>query len=55
MSIVAKVEFTDYETSVTQALDLIKAADKLPRQGASPLGQTGLVIIKPNLTNAGFY
>ncbi len=44
MSIVAKVKFTDYQTSVAKALDLIKAADNLP--------QTGLVIIKPNLTNA---
>ena len=44
MSVVAKVEFTDYEASVTKALDLIEAAGKLP--------QTGLVIIKPNLTNA---
>ncbi len=44
MSIVAKVKFTDYETSVSKALDLIESADKLP--------QTGLIIIKPNLTNA---
>jgi uncharacterized protein (DUF362 family) len=44
MSVVAKVKFIDYETSVAKALDLIKAAPKLP--------QTGLVIIKPNLTNA---
>ncbi len=44
MSVVAKVKFADYETSVAKALNLIKAAGKLP--------QTGLVIIKPNLTNA---
>jgi uncharacterized protein (DUF362 family) len=44
MSQVAKVEFVDYEASVAKALDLIEAEDKLP--------QTGLIIIKPNLTNA---
>ena len=44
MSAVAKVKFIDYETSVPRALDLIKASEKLP--------QTGLIIIKPNLTNA---
>jgi uncharacterized protein (DUF362 family) len=44
MSIVSKVKFTDYETSVAKALNLVKAAVKLP--------QTGLIIIKPNLTNA---
>ena len=44
MSVVARVKFTDYETSVTKALGLIEAAGGLP--------QTGLVIIKPNLTNA---
>ncbi len=44
MSVVAKVKFTDYEASVTKALDLIEATGKLP--------QTGLIIIKPNLTNA---
>ncbi len=44
MSVVAKVKFTDYEASVAKALDLIEAADKLP--------QAGLIIIKPNLTNA---
>ena len=44
MSKVAKVRFSDYQSSITRALDLIGAADKLPRQG--------LVIIKPNLTNA---
>ncbi len=43
MSVVAKIKFIDYETSVSKALDLIKAAGKLP--------QTGLIIIKPNLTN----
>ncbi len=44
MSQVAKVEFADYGASVAKALDLIGAADKL--------SQTGLIIIKPNLTNA---
>ena len=44
MSVVAKIKFIDYKTSVSKALDLIKVAGKLP--------QTGLVIIKPNLTNA---
>jgi len=44
MSTVAKIKFTDYPTSVTKALDLIEAADKLP--------QAGLIIIKPNLTNS---
>ena len=44
MSVVAKVKFINYETSVVKALDLIKEAGKLPL--------TGLVIIKPNLTNA---
>jgi uncharacterized protein (DUF362 family) len=44
MSIVAKVKFTDYQTSIAEALDLIKSAGKLP--------QSGLIIIKPNLTNA---
>ena len=43
MSTVSKVEFTGYEASVGQALDLIDAAGSLP--------QTGLIIIKPNLTN----
>ena len=44
MSDVAKVAFTDYDASITKALDLIGAADRLPA--------SGLVIIKPNLTNA---
>lgn len=44
MGVVAKVKFTDYGKSVAKALDLIEAANKLP--------QTGLIIIKPNLTNA---
>ena len=44
MSDVAKVGFTDYDGSVARALDLIGAGEGLPA--------TGLVIIKPNLTNA---
>ncbi|MHC4396679.1 MAG: DUF362 domain-containing protein [Planctomycetota bacterium] len=44
MSKVAKVKFIDYRESVGRALDLIGAADKLPADG--------LIIIKPNLTNA---
>jgi len=44
MSVVAKVKFSDYEASVAKALDLIEAGGKLP--------QKGLIIIKPNLTNA---
>ena len=44
MSEVAKVKFTDYEGSVAKALDAIGAAARLPREG--------LIIIKPNLTNA---
>lgn len=44
MSKVAKVKFIDYQTSVTKSLDLIGASSKLP--------EAGLVIIKPNLTNA---
>lgn len=44
MSLVAKVKFTDYETSVAKVLDLTKTENKLSR--------TGLIIIKPNLTNA---
>ena len=43
MSKVAKVKFTDYRSSITAALDMISAADHLPR--------SGLIIIKPNLTN----
>jgi len=41
---VAKVRFSQYQSSTIQALDLIQAADKLPDQG--------LIILKPNLTNA---
>jgi len=44
MSRVAKVGFTDYQRSIAKALDLIGAADRLPRDG--------LIIIKPNLTNS---
>jgi len=43
MSIVAKVDFSDYETSVHKALDLVGAAQRLPHDG--------LILIKPNLTN----
>ena len=43
MSVVAKVRFTDYETSIACALEAIDAADLLPGDG--------LVIIKPNLIN----
>lgn len=44
MGAVAVIDFTDYATSVAQALDSIGAGDRLP--------QAGLIIIKPNLTNA---
>ena len=44
MSKVASVKFTDYESSIPKALDLVGAAGQLPEQG--------LVIIKPNLTNS---
>ena len=44
MSLVAKVAFTTYNGSISKALDLVSAADRLP--------QEGLIIIKPNLTNA---
>jgi uncharacterized protein (DUF362 family) len=44
MSDVSQVRFVDYESSIAKALDLIGAKDRLP--------QSGLVIIKPNLTNA---
>ena len=44
MSQVAKVAFTDYGRSIAAALDAIGAAERLPRRG--------LIIIKPNLTNA---
>ena len=39
-----QVPFTDYTTSVTEALDAIGAADLLPSDR--------LIILKPNLTNA---
>lgn len=44
MARVAKARFTDYQTSIEKALDLIEAGPKLP--------QKGLIIIKPNLTNS---
>ncbi|MFC1765390.1 DUF362 domain-containing protein [Planctomycetota bacterium] len=44
MSQVAKVTFSDYLQSTAKALDLINALDKLPN--------SGLIILKPNLTNA---
>jgi len=44
MSKVAKVKFVNYQASITTALDLIDAASSLP--------SAGLIIIKPNLTNA---
>jgi uncharacterized protein (DUF362 family) len=44
MSRVAKVTFTDYESSIRKAMDLIGAAQALPADG--------LIIIKPNLTNS---
>ena len=44
MSDVAKICFTDYEGSVEKALDAVGAAGRLP--------DDGLIIIKPNLTNA---
>ena len=44
MSDVAKVAFADYDLSVAKALDKIGACERLP--------QTGLIIVKPNLTNA---
>lgn len=44
MSEVSKVRFADHGSSIAKALDLIGAGDKLPDHG--------LVIIKPNLTNA---
>jgi len=43
MSKVAKVKLIDYQTSIKKALDLIGAANRLP--------SSGLVIIKPNITN----
>ena len=44
MSTVSKVRFTNYEESICKALDLIDTRNKLP--------QSGLIIIKPNLTNS---
>ncbi len=44
MSTVAKVSFTNYSASVAMALDLIGAGERLPDEG--------LIILKPNLTNA---
>ena len=44
MSKVAKISFVDYDSSISKALDVISADQKLPG--------TGLIIIKPNLTNA---
>ena len=44
MSQVAKVKYTDYNSSIFRALDLISAGNNLPN--------TGLIIIKPNLTNS---
>jgi uncharacterized protein (DUF362 family) len=44
MNKVAQVKFIDYQSSITKALDLIGAAEKLP--------QDRLIIIKPNLTIA---
>ena len=44
MGDVAQVRLTDYDTAVAEALDLIGAASRLPDRG--------LIIIKPNLTNA---
>jgi len=44
MSRIAKIAFSDYRTSIREALDLIEAGARLP--------QAGLIIIKPNLTNS---
>ena len=44
MSKVAQIDFVDYDESIRRALELIGAAEVLP--------QDGLIIIKPNLTNA---
>ncbi len=41
---VAQIQFTDFQTSVFDALDAIGAAGMLPPDG--------LIIVKPNLTNA---
>jgi uncharacterized protein (DUF362 family) len=44
MATVAKINFVDYQKSVEKALDTISVPEQLP--------QKGLIIIKPNLTNA---
>jgi len=44
MSRVARVKFVDYKISIARALELIEAGPRL--------GQQGLIIIKPNLTNS---
>ena len=44
MSLVSQVRFVDYDGSIAKALNLIAAPVRLPRDG--------LIIIKPNLTNA---
>ena len=44
MSQVARVPFTGYEQSISKALDLIGAGERLP--------QDSLIILKPNLTNS---
>ena len=44
MSEVSQVRFVDYAGSIAKALELIGAKDRLPH--------SGLIIIKPNLTNA---
>jgi len=44
MAQVAKVAFSDYLQSTTKVLDLINTAEQLPNNG--------LIILKPNLTNA---
>ena len=44
MSEVAKIAFAGYRESVARALEAIGAGERLPREG--------LIIIKPNLTNA---
>lgn len=44
MERVAKIKFSDYAASIEQALEDISATERLP--------QDGLIIIKPNLTNA---
>jgi uncharacterized protein (DUF362 family) len=44
MSQVVKIRFTSYDETIPRALDLLGAAEILPR--------TGLIILKPNLTNS---